>query len=177
MDFEVVHVLATGTDDASGVAVGGLGHIHAVPVDNRIFCELVREVDAHPLSAAQVDDWPEVRAGEYLQRLCWPLDHPASEAPHARGRTRKHRDFVRRSRQLQFEVWHEPGGWYGLLCRCNSESLGERVGACRRSRDGGKAQDAKQIATVHGFLQKTGLALFTRGRRPCEESSSSDTTA
>ena len=36
-DLEVVDVLATGADGQPRMAVGGLGHIQAVPVDDRVF--------------------------------------------------------------------------------------------------------------------------------------------
>ena len=73
-------------------------------------------------------------------------------------------DFVGRGRQRQLDVRHEPG-WAGLLpTPAQRTSTARPVG----SRDGGQAQEAKQIPAMHGVL--------TRGRRPCAESSSSGTT-
>ena len=35
------------------MAIGAVGHIQAVPVDDRVFAELVGETDADPLAAAE----------------------------------------------------------------------------------------------------------------------------
>ena len=50
--LELVHVLMTLTDGQAGMTVRALGHVQAVPVDDRVFGELVRETDADLLASA-----------------------------------------------------------------------------------------------------------------------------
>ena len=76
-DLELVDVLATVADGQAGMAVGALGHVQAVPVDDRVFGELVRESDADPLTAAQANDRSEVRTGKHLERVGRTLEQAA----------------------------------------------------------------------------------------------------
>jgi hypothetical protein len=51
------------------MAVGAVGHVQAMPVDDRVFSEPIHEADAHLLTAAKADDWSEVRTGKILKRV------------------------------------------------------------------------------------------------------------
>ncbi len=101
-------------DGQARVTVGALGHVQAVPVDDRIFGELVGDTDADPLAAAQANDRPKVGTGNWLERVGRALDQAAREAPHARGPAGKHGHFVGRGGQNQLDVGHEPCTWCGL---------------------------------------------------------------
>jgi len=93
----------------------------------------------------------------------------AGEAPLTRRRTREHRHFVGCCRQHHLDVGHEPGVWCGLWRDCLWTRAGGPPVAAGGSGEDGQAHETKQIAAIH--------ASFNPGRRPCEESSSSDTTA
>ena len=51
------------------MAVSALGHVQSVPVDDRVFVEVVREADAHFLTPTKANDWSEVRIGKNLERV------------------------------------------------------------------------------------------------------------
>ena len=113
-DFELVHVLAAGADGQTRMAVGGLGHVQSVPVDDRAFAQLIHEPDADLLSASQANDRPEVRTRKLLQRAGRPFDQPPGEAPHARAGAGEHLSVAGRRRQDQFDIRNETLGESGL---------------------------------------------------------------
>ena len=95
-------------DDPAWVPVRGLGHVQAMPMDDRVFRELIGETDAGPLASPQADDWAQVRTRKYLQRVYRSLEHAAGEPPHSGGRARKDAHFVGCRSQDEFDVGHEP---------------------------------------------------------------------
>jgi hypothetical protein len=67
--FELVHVLASVTDGQTWVAIGALGHVETMPVDDRVLGELVGEAHTHLLTTAQADHGAKIGTGKCLNRV------------------------------------------------------------------------------------------------------------
>ena len=80
---EVVDIFAAGADGEARMAVGRLGHDHAVPVDDGRLGEAIAENDAHPLTAPELKRGAEVGRGR-PEGIAATAQHLAGVAQHRR---------------------------------------------------------------------------------------------